>query len=300
MMRALSTSDLPLIAGEALNIALRRPYEAALSPSAQLVAPRTVPDFRTWTEALADWTTLAVQKIPESGEYRWSYVSEDGESYSCFTVGGMTGVTRQVWINSQGRLGTRTDAYGRRLAADVNDRRIAYITQATLAGPTMRDTNPVFHATRGNIATLDITSLDTIIETALAARAAAAKRKGAGDVLIGQTPTFWLVPSEFEGTAIRAVARITATTAGAVNPLAGLLQIVAEPRLASTTTSYLVCAPATMDGVVQVGLEGQGPYSESRWGWDRDALEVKIRLDLGHGWTEWRSWTRLDHEVVTP
>jgi hypothetical protein len=160
----------------------------------------------------------------------------------------------------------------------------------------MRDTNPVFHATRGNIANLDTTSVDTVIEAVLAARASMSKRKGAGDVMIGQLPRYWMVPVEFEGTAIRALAAINAAEAANVNPLAGKLEVIPEPRLADPDTSYLACAPASFDGLVQVGLDGTpGPMTESRWGFEIDAVQFKIRLDVAHGWVEWRSWTRLDH-----
>ena len=150
--RALSTSDLPLVAGEALNLSIRRTYEAAASPSAILAGSRNVPDFRTYTEALVDWTTLGVDTVNELGEFKSSFVSEDGERYALYTTGGITGVSRQVYINGARALGNLAQAQGRRMAADVSDRRIAYLVQAALAGPTMRDTNPVFFAARGNIA----------------------------------------------------------------------------------------------------------------------------------------------------
>jgi hypothetical protein len=38
-----------------------------------------------------------------------------------------------------------------------------------------------------------------------------------------------------------------------------------------------------------------GPATELRWGFEVDAVQFKIRLDIGFGWVEWRSWTRLDH-----
>ena len=147
-----------------------------------------------------------------------SFVSEDGEQYSVSTLAGITGISRQVYVNSAGRLGTLSDAMGRRLAADVNDRRVAYLEGTANAGPIMRDTFAVFSAQHDNIATLDITSLETIIVSALDARAAASKRKGQGDVMIGQAPTIWLVPPEFEGTALRAVANVAAVEAANVNP----------------------------------------------------------------------------------
>lgn len=294
--RALSTSDYPLIAGQAFQIVTMRSFTSSVSPSAILAGTRNVPDFRTYTEGLLDWTTLGIDKVGQLGEYRHSFFSEDGESYFAETVGGRVDVSRQLNINAGARMGNLAEMQGRSLAAYVSDARIGYITQATLAGPTMRDNNPVFYAGRGNIATLDTTTLNTVIDTVLLARTAMAKRKGAGGVMIGAFPAYWLVPAEFEGTAVRAMATINATQAADVNPLTGRLQVIVEPRLSSTSMSYLVCVPASFDGLVQVGLEGApGPYVESRWGWEVDALQFKIRYDFGFGWLDWRSWTRMDH-----
>jgi hypothetical protein len=201
-------------------------------------------------------------------------------------------------MNGASALGNLSTAQGRRLAADVNDRMVAYITQATGAGATLRDTHPVFYSGRANIQPIDTTSLDTVIEHALAARALASKRKGAGDVIIGVAPRFWIVPGEFEPIAIRAAAQIAAVEAANVNPLGGRLDVLAEPRLADPAKSYLVAPPALLDGMVRVNLTGApGPMTESRWGFEVDAVQFKIRLDIGFAFVEWRSWTRLDHSA---
>ena len=179
--------------------------------------------------------------------------------------------------------------------------RVAHIVQNALAGPSMTDTNPVFFAARGNIASLDTTDITTVIDGVLAERSKMAKRKGSGDVMIGATPRYWLVPSDFEPTAIRALATIAAFQAENVNPLSGKLELIMEPRLEDADTSYLVASPAAMEGAVQASLAGQpGPFTDSRWGWEKDAVEFKVREDLGFGWPEWRSWTRLDHAPATP
>lgn len=300
--RALSTSDLPIVAGQAVNLRIRQTYDAAVSPIAALFGARDLPDFRAQTEAIVDWTTLSVGKVGELGEFKSSYVTESGESYSLFTLGGITGISRQLWINGAGALRNLADGLGRRLAADVSDRMTAYLVQGTLAGPNMADGSPVFststdgEGTRSDVASLDTTSVDTVVAGVLAARASAARRKGAGNVMIGVTPSIWLTPPEFEPNAIRALATVSATEVADVNPLAGRLQIVSEPRLTSTTTSYLVAPPSQMDGAVRVSLAGApGPQTESRWGFEVDAVQFKIRLDTGFGWVEWRSWTRLDH-----
>lgn len=294
--RALSTSDMPLISDPANNQTTRTAYEAATSPTSTLFASRTLSNFNLHNEVLVDWTTLGMSKINELGEYRSSYISEGDEEYRLYTIGGKTAVSRQLYINGGAALGNLARQLGRRLAADVNDRRVAFITQAAAAGPTMRDATAVFHSSRGNIASLVTTNVGTVIDGALAARATMPKRKGRGNVMIGAMPRYWLVSTGFEPTAIRALGSVSAGTAGDINPLSGRLEIIAEPRLTDDAKSYLVAAPGTFDGAVEARLAGApGPVTESRWNWDNDAYEVKVRLDLGFGWLDWRSWTRLDH-----
>ena len=297
--RALTTSDMPIIAGAAVNVRIRQTYEAAVSPIASVFGARDLPDFRPMQEVLIDWTPLTIGKVNELGEFRSSYVTEGGESYSLYTVGGITGVSRQLWINGAGALRNLSDAQGRQLAADVSDRMVGFVTQNTLAGPDLSDHASVFTAGaggRGNVLPLDNSDVTTVIDGVLAARASAARRVGAGNVMIGQIPSIWIVAPEFEPTAVRALAQVAAAEVANVNPLAGRLTIVSEPRLTDEDTSYLVVPPSVMDGAVRVSLSGApGPQTESRWGWSVDAVEVKIRLDFGLGWIEWRSWTRLDH-----
>ena len=77
--------------------------------------------------------------------------------------------------------------------------------------------------------------------------------------------------------------------------------MIAEPRLTDPDVSYLIAPPSNMEGAVRVSLAGSpGPQVEARWGFEQDAWQGKIRLDMGLGWLEWRSWTRLDHAVATP
>ena len=183
---------MPIIAGAATNVVISRTYDAAIAPIAAAFGSRDLPDFRPEQVALVDWTTLSVGKVGEMGEFRSSYVTESGETISLYTIGGITGVSRQLWINGAGALGNLSQAQGRRLAADVSDRMVAYLVQDSGNGPKMKDAAAVFSAApagRGNVLDLDTTSVTTVIDSVLAARASASKRKGAGDVMIGATPT---------------------------------------------------------------------------------------------------------------
>lgn len=292
---AAATSDYAIIAGATFNLSMRREYEAQASPVSALFGRTTVASFNKETVGLVDWTTLAVGDKLENGTYRASYVDESGETVFVHTIGGVTGITRELSINAGSRLGNMGQKYGKRLAADIADRQVAFLVQTSFAGPAMADGNPVFHASRGNVETFTQDAASYIADI-MGFRSKMAKRKGKGDVMIGEYPTHWLVHSDYEETAVRILASVTASSIADVNPLAGKLQIIVEPRLTNSAKSWLAVEPAKMDGATRVFLRGnEAPFTDSRQNFDTDNIDFKIRQDFGLGWLEWRSWTRLDH-----
>lgn len=292
---AAATSDYAIIAGATFNLSMRREYEAQSSPVSALFGRTTVSSFNKETVGLVDWTTLAIGDKLENGHYRASYVDESGETVFVYTIGGVTAISREFSINAGSRLGNMGQKYGKRLAADVADRQVAFLVQDSFAGPKMADNTAVFHAGRGNIETF-AQDAETYVAKVMGFRSKMAKRKGKGDVMIGEYPTHWLVHSDYEETAVRILASVTASTIADVNPLAGKLQVVVEPRLTDAAKSWLAVEPAKMDGATRVYLRGQeAPFTDSRQNFDTDNIDFKIRQDFGLGWLEWRSWTRLDH-----
>lgn len=295
LRNAAATSDYAIIAGGTFNLSMRREYEAQASPLNALFGRATVASFNKETSGLVDWTTLSIGDKLENGNYKYSYVDESGETIFVHTIGGITGVSRELSINAAGRLGNLGQKFGKRLAADIADRQVAFIEQASFAGPKMADGKTVFHADRGNIETFTQTEAD-YIKQLMGFRSDMSKRKGKGNVMIGEYPTHWLVHSEYEEVALRILANITANTIADVNPIAGKLQVVVEPRLSNPAKSWLAAEPAKMDGATRVFLRGhEAPFTDSRQNFDTDAIDFKIRQDFGLGWLEWRSWTRLDH-----
>lgn len=292
---AAATSDYAMIAGATFNLSMRREYEAQSSPVSALFGRATVSSFNKETVGIVDWTTLEIGDKLENGKYRASYVDESGETVFVHTIGGVTSISRELSINAGARLGNMGLKYGKRLAADIADRQVAFLEQGAFAGPQMADGKPVFHAERGNIEEFE-QAVVSYIANVMRFRSDMAKRKGKGNVMIGEYPTHWLVHSEYEETAVRALASVTANSIADVNPLAGKLKIVVEPRLSNPAKSWLAVEPAKMDGATRVFLRGhEAPFTDSRQNFDTDNIDFKIRQDFGLGWVEWRSWTRLDH-----
>lgn len=295
LRNAAATSDYAIIAGGTFNLSMRREYEATVSPIASLFGQTTVETFNKETSGLVDWTTLAIGNKMENGHYKASYVDESGETIFVSTIGGVTSISRELSINAGSRLGDMGTKYGKRLSADLADRQVAFLEQSGFAGPKMADGKAVFHADRNNIENLPLAEA-TYVQYLMQFRAAMPKRKGAGNVMIGEYPTHWLVHSDFEEVALRILANITANNITDFNPLAGKLQVVVEPRLSDVSKSWLAVEPSKMDGATRVLLRGnEAPFTDSRQNFDTDNIDFKIRQDFGLGWLEWRSWTRLDH-----
>jgi hypothetical protein len=117
--------------------------------------------------------------------------------------------------------------------------------------------------------------------------------------LIMASPKYLIVPPEQKTLALQFVSvNMQAQQAANVNPFAGQLTVIAEPRLSTGVTIgvgpnqvtaagsslawYLAADPSQVDILELALLEGQeGPLVESRVGFDVDGLEIKCRHDVG-------------------
>ncbi len=117
-----------------------------------------------------------------------------------------------------------------------------------------------------------------------AARALMRKQTSIDGRYINVTPKFLLVPAAKETIAQQYTSQAYMAAQGSnINPFAGTLQVIAEPRLdaASGTAWYLAADPMQVDTIEYCYLDGQdGVYIESRNGFEVDGLEIKARLDF--------------------
>jgi HK97 family phage prohead protease len=283
-----TTSDFPAILGDVANRVLRESYAAA--PAALRAAARqtTARDFRAKTSvALGEAPTL--QRVNEHGEYESGTMAEAKESYRIDTYGRIIGISRKALVNDDlsafvdlaGRFGTASADFEAQFLVDL-------LTAGSGLGPTMDDGQRLFHSAHGNVAASGAILSATTLS---AARLAMRRQKGLSGRAISVQPKFLIVPPELETTAEQLLTAVNATTTEDVNVFGGKLSLLVEARLASTTRWYLSADPATVPGLEYSYLQGsEGPVTETRNGFEVDGVEVKVRLDFGAGFVDWRSW----------
>jgi hypothetical protein len=128
--------------------------------------------------------------------------------------------------------------------------------------------------------------------TLAAARLALRSQKG----LDGKTPIdiaakFLVVPAALESTAEKYLASIYPAQAANVNPFAGKLTLIVDPRLdaKSATHWYVAADPVLFPSIEYAYLAGnEGVQVETRAGFEVDGVQIRARLDFGAGALDFR------------
>jgi phage head maturation protease len=279
--RAHATGDFPQLLQGAGQRVLRTAYSSYQGGLKRIARASTARDFRQKTSlSLSEFPALL--KVGEHSEFKHGSMAEAKASYSLATYGRVFSVTRQALINDD--LDAFGDLIGRagRAAAELEAQTLVDLLTGN---PTMADGDALFHANHGNLGTgagsaLQISSLTT-------ARTAMRLQKGLdGATPIDATPAYLVVPAVLESTAQALLATITPALISSVNPFAGALQLVVDPRLdaKSATAWYLAAEPNLVEGLEYSYLESAGgPEVLVDEGWTVDGVEVKCRLDFGAG-----------------
>lgn len=277
-----TTGDFPMILADTVGRTLRQAYDAAPAGVRQLGRQTTAKDFRAKHRIqLSGAPTL--EPVNEHGEFKSGALAEAQESYSVSTFGRIIGFTRQAMVNDD--LGAFSDIT-RRMGVAAAAFEANFLAALLLSNPKMSDGKALFHADHGNLAAAGgaITA-----DTLSAARLAMRKQKGLNDELIAVTPKYLVVGPDRETEAEKALATISPSASADVNPFAGKLEIVVDPRLSAAW--FVVADPAQIDGLEYAYLEGAiGPQVTSQVGFDVDGVRFRVRLDFGAGFVDWRGW----------
>ncbi len=281
-----TTGDFPNLLQAAGSRALLARYTRAQSPlRSALARVRDVPDFRTNTLARLGEAPVLLQ-VQEGGEVTHGTVDESAETYSAKTFARLFALTRQAIINDD--LMAFADFLNNMAAAAAETEAqqiLALLTANSGMGATLADSVALFDASRANVGTgaVSVTNVAT-------GRAAMRKTTGLDAVTpVAAEPRFLLVAPDAETLADQVVTQITPNVSTSVNPFAGTLTKLCEPRLTGAPW-YLFADPADAPVIECAYLEGSGraPILEAKDGWDVLGTEFRAVLDFGCGLVGWR------------
>ncbi|MBB3998872.1 prohead protease/major capsid protein fusion protein [Aureimonas pseudogalii] len=283
-----TTSDFPILVSNAMGKVAQEAYKAAESPLRLLCKQRNLSNFKTST-AVRLGELGRLEPLSESGEFRHTTRAENGETMSLETYGRAINVSRKLLIDDDlNLLGDMNAAFGEAAAQTEAD----ILFETVTSNPKLSDAKTVFHATRGNIGIVSTASggNPSISVAALnEARRAMRGRKGLdGRTLISATPKYLLVGPERETEAEAMLAELSASTIAEVNPFAGKLQLLVEPRIEDGRW-YVFADPARLP-CLQFGYLASAPGVQIQRAEAWDVLGAKFRawLDFGAAWLDWR------------
>jgi hypothetical protein len=273
-----TTSDFANLLADLPNKILRQAYLEAPQTFGPITRNMTLADFKK-ARLLQLGEAPALLEVGEHGEYTEGTMGESKEEVQLKTYGRKFSITRQALVNDDTDAFSRVPmAFGRQARNKESDLVWAEIT----ANANMGDGVALFHATHANLSGTS----DAIAVAALgAARAAMRKQTGIDAVtLMNLEPKVLIVPVAKETIADQFVSQnLLASSSSSVNPFAGKLSVIAEPRLDvnSAVSWYLAASPDQIDIIVLVFLEGEaGPRVDTRIGFDVDGVEIKISHDV--------------------
>lgn len=284
-----ATGDFPAVLGNVANKSLLAHYQAAQSALLRLSRRRQAADFKPISNIRLGGA-MGLDKVPESAEYTYGTVSESSEKFVIATYGKIIALTRQLLINDDlGAFNDFTRIQGHGAAETEANLMVGLLEANSGAGPTLADGNPVFHASRGNIATGAAPSITAVSAMQTILR----RQKGLGGEAIHVVPFALVVPPELETAALQVVAELYPADTASANPFTNRLEVVVEPRLADTGAWYLTAAPGQPDSLQHAYLASEpGPQFFSRVGWEVDGVEFKCRLDFGAGFVSAVGWVK--------
>jgi hypothetical protein len=279
-----TTSDFSLLLADVTGKALRRAYEEAPQTFTAIARRVTLPDFKP-VKRLQIGEAPQLLQVDSDGEFTRGTIGEGKEQFQLTTYGRVFAITRKALVNDD------TDAFSRvpmlfgRAARNLESN---LVWLQILSNPTMGDGVVLFHATHAN---LSGTSDAIAVASIGAGRAAMRKQTGLdATTLLNLNPMFLIVPPAKETIADQFVsANLLASASSSVNPFAGRLSVISEPRLevgigavAGSATAWYLAASVDQVDILEYGsLEGEeGPIVESRIGFDVDGLEIKCRHDF--------------------
>ncbi len=286
--RAMTSSDFPKILANTANKSLLAGYDGEESTWKEWCGVGSASDFKQLS-IVRPSEMSDLEEVPEDGEYTYGTREEEREQTQLATYGKLFAISRQAVINDD--LGALTDipkAHGEAAARKVSDVAYAVLT----SNGNMSDGVAMFHADHGNLAGAGGAPAIAALATAIAAMKI--QKDVAGLRVLNIQPRFFIAPVALEGSSeqlFRSTLEGTATNPNMINPYAGnYFTRVYDPRLDMDNAATWYLAGPKGKTVTLFFLNGnQKPFLETREGFDVDALEYKVRIDVAGKAVDYRA-----------
>lgn len=293
-----STSDFPGILQNITNKVLRGRFELAPNTWGQWTGRGSLADYKQATRAQLGASPRLLQ-VREGAEYQYGTLGEQGEPIILAKWGRIVSLTREAMVNDDLNAFARiAGQYGMSAMQLIADLVYAHLTGNTV----MSDGLGIFHATHKNLVTAAGNALAVTPVAALSSLRTLARLQTHIDPGLAGTENAAFfqsvaiehlrVPAELETAAQQVTTSINAQQVGNVNPFQGSFRtVMAEPRLsaASAIAFYGMSDPAAQDTVEVAFMQGEdGPMVETRPGFERDGVDIKVRMDVGTAPTDFR------------
>lgn len=276
--RSMSTSDFPNLLSNIANKFLRADYQSTMQTFKALAVQQNLPDFKS-TNGIQFGGDVVFEEVKEGGEFKYGSLLETKDSWKLSTYGKLLKFTRQMFINDD--LGAFVRIAKRIASGAANNESNVFWAIISANAALGVDSVALFNSAHGNLAGSGAVLSTTTMATA---RAAMRKQKGLKSEYIQVTPKYIVVGPDQEMAADQLLTNITPNASGSVNPFpgSGLAKIV-EPRLneSSATAWYVWADPSSVECFTYGYLEGnEGLYTETRYGFEVDGVEMKCRQDF--------------------
>lgn len=274
-----SGSDFPAILADVANKSLRAGYEAAPRTFVQFCRKVSAKDFKPVNRVQLESAGGSLGKVGENGEFKRGKLLDGKESYKLETYGEIIAFTRQLLINDDLDALSRVPMLqGQQVAETESD----IVWGLILSNVKMSDGKDLFHSAHGNLISGAL-GKDSLSASRKAMRK---QKKPNGKTPLNLRAKHLIVPAELETAGQEILTAVTPGQSAHVNPFAGSLELLVEPRLDEHSESewYVAADNAQIDTIEYSYLEGEeGAYLETREGFDVDGIEMKVRADFGAG-----------------
>ncbi len=280
-----TTSDFPLILQDVANITLRAAYQNAPKTFAPIAVQTSASNFKA-KHSVQIGGGSGLEKVNEAGEFKHGTVTEGGESYKLETFGRIFDFSRQLMINDDIAALTR---FMNQIGNLAGRKENSIVWSLVKSNPVLSDTIAVYStdAKRKNLvagAAIGETTLNL-------ARVAMRQMVGLDGEPISVSPKFLVVNSTRETEAQKALVVIQPDSTANANVFANSLQIIVEPLLDGVANNpfYFFADPNAVPALEYCYLDGEsGPYLETKWGFEVDGMQLKVRHDFGAGFVDFR------------